>query len=749
MQLFWQEKKKPYHKWLVSYFAFVLLFVLFAIVMTTTAKEIVKEEITRANQEAFSAMNTIVHTLKNDLDKLGIRVSSDKEIIAALENSEGKQVLSQRNLRRAMGTVPSNNQYIDKILIYDIAQETMVDYDGSNRMRNAYQEFLPERVLPEDADYAAWKTFMEQTHVQQLYRNQDGDILYLQSLPMGAAKSSGVLVCRISAGQLDRMFPDLNWSAGRELLLLDVSGAPVYESQPELLNEETITELLQKGPGNYTLMQDGQKIVAFVSEDQADLTCIYALVASVYWSRLNYFLVLMILLAVLIAVLGILLANIFAKRHYTPVENIMKLISGSTYASTPRADEFEYIQTTLHGILKSAKENEMFKQKYQNISFRSAFVKFLRGGGGTVQDLFFQYNVAFDYPIHVVALLSINDFSDYFGTIDFENESEQELMELAITNVFEEMLGEEYHSLTVRIEENMLFCLIGTQHDTYEDLRGRISEAQEFTRSRVGIYYSVLLSAPFSDLQQLRQAYAQTMDLFTWRHGMEQDVLAYQDVDWGEGEYEFTVEIEQQLMESIHRGAEEDAVRLLRQVFQQPQIRPGSAQELKFLKYDLISAFLKLLHSDRRGWDSTVEQEIQSLESCLTLDELYMQAQRLTEKLCRTQRKIRQEKETTLGDKVMAYVQENFSDVDLNVNRLGDIFHLSSSYLSKTFKQQTGKILRDYILNIRLKNAEMLLQSDLKLEEIARRCGFIDAGTFIRAFKKRYGTTPGKYREQL
>ena len=97
----------------------------------------------------------------------------------------------------------------------------------------------------------------------------------------------------------------------------------------------------------------------------------------------------------------------------------------------------------------------------------------------------------------------------------------------------------------------------------------------------------------------------------------------------------------------------------------------------------------------------------------------------------------------------MAYVQENFSDVDLNVNRLGDIFHLSSSYLSKTFKQQTGKILRDYILNIRLKNAEMLLQSDLKLEEIARRCGFIDAGTFIRAFKKRYGTTPGKYREQL
>lgn len=351
-------------------------------------------------------------------------------------------------------------------------------------------------------------------HVQRLCKNQNGDVMYLQSIPMEGAEKTGVLVCQISTGQIERMFPDIDWNEERELLLLGVDDTVVYQSQSQLLTEESVEELIQKGEGSHTLNQGGKKIVAFVSENGANLTSIYALSAGLYWSGLNFFLIIMTLLAALFTVLGILLANIFARRQYTPVENILKLISGNTFSGAPRTNEFDYIQTTLRGILKSAKESELLKKKYQNISFRNAYIKFLREDGGSVEDVFGQYNVVFDYPVYVAALLSINDFSDYFGTIDFENENEQELMELAITNVFDEMLGDEYHTLSVRIDENMLLCLIGMQQENSEDLHSRIGEAQGFTKERVGIYYSVLLSESFSDLQQLQRAYAQTIDLF-------------------------------------------------------------------------------------------------------------------------------------------------------------------------------------------------------------------------------------------
>ncbi len=750
MPSFWPGKKKPYHTWLVSYVAFVLLFVLFAFIMTMTAKGIVQDAVTKANVESFSTMNTIVHTLKNDLDSLGMRISLDGEITAILEGvTPENRTWRYREIRENLKNVAANYRDLEQIAIYDLSQSMLIDYDGANHMDQEYQNYLPAGALPQDADYSQWQEFMQQNQVQQLYKLYEGDLLYLQSLPMGEKKPEAVLVCRVSAGELERKFPEVNWGEKREMLLMDGEKNVVYESQPPLLNENSRENLRQKESGIHTLRQDGKKIVAYVSETEANLICVYALPASDFWLGLNAFLGLMVLLGLLLGILGVLLANIFAKRQYTPVENILKLISSGAPAAAPRANEFDYIQTTLKGILKSAKENERFKTKYQNISFRSAFVKYLREGGTKAEELLGQYSISFQYPYYMAALLSINDFSDYFGTIDFENENEQELMELAITNVFDEMLGETYHTLDVRLDENMLFCIVASQQKDMADARKCIVQAQEFTRDRVGIYYSVLLSEPFESLSQLRQAYSQTLDLYTWHHSGEQDILAYEEVDWGEGRYDFSVEMEKQLLDSVRRGKQGEAVALLEQIFRQPQLQPGGASNLKFMKYDMISAFMKMLRSDTVNHTISADTELQKLENCMTLEELYQKSLALAKSLCQVQQTIQQSKELTLGEKVMHYVRENFSNMDLNVNKLGDVFHLSSSYLSKTFKQQTGEILRDYIMNIRLKHAEMLLHSDLKLEEIARQSGFIDAGTFIRAFKKHYGTTPGKYREQL
>ncbi len=746
----WLRKKKPYHTWLVSYFAFVLLFVLFAFIMTMTAKGIVQEAVTKANVESFSTMNTIVHTLKNDLDSLGVRVSLDEEITTILEAvTPENRAWRYREIREALKSVSANYRDLEQIAVYDLKQGMLIDYDGANSMEQEYQHYLPAGALPEDAEFSQWQEFMQQNQVQCLYQLYEGDMMYLQSLPMGAKEPVAVLVCRVSAGELERKFPEVNWGQEREMLLLSGEKSIVYESQPPLLGDNARELLRQKEAGIHTLRQDGKKIVAYVSETEANLICVYALPASDFWLGLNAFLGLMVLLGVLLGILGILLANIFAKRQYTPVENILKLISSSAPASAPRADEFDYIQTTLKGILKSAKENERFKTKYQNISFRSAFVKYLREGGAEAQELLGQYGISFHYPYYMAALLSINDFSDYFGTIDFENENEQELMELAITNVFDEMLGGEYHTLDVRLDGNMLFCIIASQRQDMEEAKERITQAQEFTRDRVGIYYSVLLSEPFESLSQLRKAYSQTLDLYTWHHSGERDILAYEEVDWGEGSYDFSVEMEKHLLDSVLRGKQKEAVALLEQIFHQPQLQPGGASNLKWMKYDIMSAFMKMLRSDTVDRTVSADKELQKLENCMTLEELYQKSMALAKTLCQSQQAVQQSKETTLGEKVMHYVRENFSNIDLNVNKLGDVFHLSSSYLSKTFKQQTGEILRDYIMNIRLKHAEVLLQSDLKLEEVARQSGFIDAGTFIRAFKKRYGTTPGKYREQM
>lgn len=72
---------------------------------------------------------------------------------------------------------------------------------------------------------------------------------------------------------------------------------------------------------------------------------------------------------------------------------------------------------------------------------------------------------------------------------------------------------------------------------------------------------------------------------------------------------------------------------------------------------------------------------------------------------------------------------------------------MSSSSYSHKFKQATGVSPGDYCLFLKLDKARKLLENKhLPLGEVALLCGFTDSNYMIRAFKKRFGITPGKYR---
>ena len=66
----------------------------------------------------------------------------------------------------------------------------------------------------------------------------------------------------------------------------------------------------------------------------------------------------------------------------------------------------------------------------------------------------------------------------------------------------------------------------------------------------------------------------------------------------------------------------------------------------------------------------------------------------------------------------------------------------------KFFKTYTGKGFTEYLNDYRLaRAAEMLRATDLSLLEIAARSGFENFSYFNRMFKRKYGISPGKYRD--
>ena len=80
---------------------------------------------------------------------------------------------------------------------------------------------------------------------------------------------------------------------------------------------------------------------------------------------------------------------------------------------------------------------------------------------------------------------------------------------------------------------------------------------------------------------------------------------------------------------------------------------------------------------------------------------------------------------------------------------LAEHLGISYHYLSRMFKVYLGTNFTSYITAVRLEKAKQLLkESDATIEEIAERTGFYGSNSLIRAFKKYYDITPGKYRKQ-
>ena len=78
---------------------------------------------------------------------------------------------------------------------------------------------------------------------------------------------------------------------------------------------------------------------------------------------------------------------------------------------------------------------------------------------------------------------------------------------------------------------------------------------------------------------------------------------------------------------------------------------------------------------------------------------------------------------------------------------IADAFGISESYLSSFFRGQTGECLSAAIHRIRFGEAVRLLrETDDSVGAVAEQCGYVNASSFRRAFKRWNGLSPSEYR---
>ena len=97
-------------------------------------------------------------------------------------------------------------------------------------------------------------------------------------------------------------------------------------------------------------------------------------------------------------------------------------------------------------------------------------------------------------------------------------------------------------------------------------------------------------------------------------------------------------------------------------------------------------------------------------------------------------------------EKAKEYISQNFAN-DISLMEIASYSHVSPFHFSRIFKTFTTYAPHQFLLQMRLKNAEMLLKNThLPVADIGFSSGFNSLEHFIVAFKKKYGSPPARFR---
>jgi two-component system response regulator YesN len=99
---------------------------------------------------------------------------------------------------------------------------------------------------------------------------------------------------------------------------------------------------------------------------------------------------------------------------------------------------------------------------------------------------------------------------------------------------------------------------------------------------------------------------------------------------------------------------------------------------------------------------------------------------------------------------VLTHIHQHLFDLQLNVRSLKSCCRIRDNNIASRFRYLVGTTIKQYVETLRMEAASHLLRrKEIGIFDIAVSVGYYNLQTFYRAFERRYGCTPAKYRRRL
>ena len=186
-----------------------------------------------------------------------------------------------------------------------------------------------------------------------------------------------------------------------------------------------------------------------------------------------------------------------------------------------------------------------------------------------------------------------------------------------------------------------------------------------------------------------------------------------------------------ELLVAVQRGSRENALALLARIYEEDLGDKGDHESCLLTSVEIVKIILDAVRRQKcvlygeRGGSEAANRMLYCLEDAQQIRSYVTDIMRYSILLI---------KKNSLSDSVrraMDYINENYGEPELTVDRIAGSVYLNYYYLCSQFKKETSMTVNHYLL--------MLCGGGRSLEQAAFASGFTDAKYFARCFKKQFG----------
>ncbi|MDR6882212.1 helix-turn-helix domain-containing protein [Bacillus sp. 3255] len=634
--------------------------------------------------------------------------------------------------------------YVDNAIIVFKEGSLTLSRNGTNDRVAMFEKFYASRDYPD----AFWQKQFNETYASKLFPmsmfyehafHQSGDATFMGRFIPYIVKhwqnDDFYLVAMLDA---DKLFDAFHRSVNSNFVILDKQGELLFATGGAAAR----TNLPNLPAGKTYFLHDNTYYFYQTGANSGFtyLNIIPGASISEQVSKLNLTLIVLLVLALIVS---IVVSVLFSVRFNRPVKRLvtsLQMPGGEDLRFKSNIREFELIGQKLDDMLQANAriQSDLAQKNIQLMSYDylNKLKKIYSGSRGSVDIVSTQ---EYRFVVYEVT------YKDRFW--EEMREEPGPLTYSIYTYINHSLLQVFPASLTIQVESLQMLSVINEIDD--ERFEAYLSELLKVVAHDADFYFlTIALSPAYPQSFDFTVAYEQTVKLLKERK-LNEDTQIVREPNGRPAMHRLTAAQEQQFDSNLAAGNTQELLHLLdRQLAIMERKCETLLQYQEFL-VDIVQKVRKSFHTLRLD-----ERALQPIISGLNTGQSFYSGKhyrkffsQLLVAACEEIRRNQKNGDPVI-DFVFDYVSNNYTQ-DISLDILAEHLHITGGYLSTYFKEKTGENFIDYVNGVRVGIAQqLLLETDLRIQDVASRAGYQNINSFNRMFKKFTGVSPREFRKE-